>query len=235
MTTNEETQIEIDLLRYEATSLLAAVRLYITKGDPWLETHAAEELGRRRQDLISWASGRRKELTQDDILAEWDAIRQEHSGIFDQGILRVSRYSAVILLYTALEHGLQILSEFARTSQNMPVSAHDLRGDPFERCKVFFSKMCQIELTTFPQWNAVSDLEKVRHAIVHAGGRLDYISGATIRNRINQLAGQQGSGIHIGRSWGDVVEVDQSFIASISAATEGFLEDLVNEVGRRYL
>jgi hypothetical protein len=82
-------------------------------------------------------------------------------------------YSFVVLIFLEIENRLKITCDVIKQVRELPLRSKDLRGDTLEQCMLFLDKFVSIGREQVVNWQAISDLAKVRNCIVHTNGRVE--------------------------------------------------------------
>lgn len=78
----------------------------------------------------------------------------------------------IAYLHGIVEHGLSIVCNTLNKKKKLPLLINDIAGSPIERAKTYLTKLAGIKVGRDPGWSALTDLAKLRHVILHAGGEV---------------------------------------------------------------
>lgn len=93
--------------------------------------------------------------------------------IFREYFPNLQRRSALITLFSFLEHELNKLCLLFHSTESYRVSPRDLSGGGLERCRNYLTKVALLDLDRSPgPWMEVRQIQLLRNAFVHADGRL---------------------------------------------------------------
>lgn len=90
---------------------------------------------------------------------------------FKRWLPRLLGYSAVTMIYTVVETQLTATANRLREQKNYSLKVNEVRGDPVERAKRYFTKVAGIQVGSDKGWEVLQDLAEVRNIIVHRRGR----------------------------------------------------------------
>ena len=83
------------------------------------------------------------------------------------------RASVVVTVCAAVEGMLMDLAVSAKETEQLPLSPKNLRGSALDQVKLFFTKVAGLRFPSqTPEWRELKALFELRHAIVHAWGRV---------------------------------------------------------------
>jgi len=109
--------------------------------------------------------------TQQQYYGEYSALKSNLEYSYDQGLVRVSRYSFVVLLHILVETQMRVFCSELQKEKKLPsISLSDFRGSPIEQSQLFLTKLVEISPQHLPEWQHLKTLQKVRDCIVHAYG-----------------------------------------------------------------
>ena len=152
------------------------------------QLHSAKEEDRAKKLKEVRSMGLRRE----DELVEWDLAMQKHDYTFNMLQPNYFRYSCIVLLYLVLENRLGEVCKAAHSSGVLPAPPKP-RGNIIESYKNYL----EAAGISNRQWEAMSNLSKIRNCIVHASGKvLGRPNEADIRELANSVIGIEISGTH---------------------------------------
>jgi hypothetical protein len=190
---------ELDLLRTTVEELLARE-----------EAADIDRLATEAQTLPDGASG--------DFWAE------NHPYWWDHIIAPQFRASFFITLMSALELHLGRLVRDAGVVVAAPISADELKGGFYPRCRKFLSRFCAIQSPPERHWQRILSLYSVRNALVHAGG---FVADKGELRKLTRFA-TQIDGLVISSQH---VELQAAFGAEAHRECRAFLDDVWGDVG----
>jgi hypothetical protein len=89
---------------------------------------------------------------------------------FKHWLPRLAGYSAITLIHTVVETQLTATANHLRELYNHSLKVNDLRGDPVERAKMYFTKVAGIQVSSDEGWQVLRDVAQLRNIIVHRRG-----------------------------------------------------------------
>lgn len=78
----------------------------------------------------------------------------------------------IAYLHGVVEHGLSTVCNRLNEKKKLPLRVNDINGSPIERAKTYLTKLAGIRFGDDSSWMAMTDLAKLRHVILHAGGEI---------------------------------------------------------------
>lgn len=155
--------------------------------------------------------------------ASGDFWAENHPYWWDHIIAPQFRASFFIALMSALELHLGRLVRDAGVIVDAPITADELKGGFYSRCRKFLNRFCAIQSPDEQSWQRMLSLYAVRNALVHAGG---FVAD---KGELQQLEafGRQIDGLVISSQH---VELQASFCAQAHRACRAFLDDVWGEV-----
>lgn len=154
--------LEIDLRPVDTKHAISASRKYL-------------EIMEQHMPLIQQAELSALEGTRE--LADDGEGRSIHSSIityaenlFEEDIIPTMRYSCIVFLHTVFETRLHDLCDTLRLEKSIPISLSDLRGSAIDQAKDYLSKLADIPVATYPEWDPLRSFQKIRDCIVHHYG-----------------------------------------------------------------
>ena len=154
---------DVDWLGLDVKWQLQRVRAYFETVDSWVQGLANE----RAKKIADIPGG----LSDEDYFAEVQLIDTELEYQVDS-VTRTFRYSAAVMLFTAVEIGLRRLSKTVIKSVSVPFKPKEIVGSELERYKLFFVRQCGVDFGNIP-WESIRTLQTVRDCIVHCAGYID--------------------------------------------------------------
>lgn len=221
---NQRAEYEWELLTIRVQGLLDHVRDFVETTEGLLQKYSSDELNTAQVQLVERLRTTDRDLTEEDETVEWHLLYQEHEWRFDSGITRSLRYASVMLLYTVVEDILRTIV----CEDGGQFSEKETHAKGIERYRLFLARVRSIALGSLDGWTTITNLQKVRNCIAHAGGEIE-----PCRNRaqLRALAEHPGSGIQIGRYWADVIDVQPEFLTEAVAAVARFFDGLLKPLG----
>ncbi len=136
------------------------------------------------------------------------------------------RYSIVVAIYSMLETTLSSLCHYLHRSKKLLLKLDELKGDGIERSKLYLQKICLIH---FPEdsheWKEIQKFNSIRNCIVHTEGNVEEVKNPQkLKNIIKNTRG-----ISLDRSIERFIRIKSSYILSIIACIEKFIEDIHEE------
>ncbi len=103
------------------------------------------------------------------------------------------------------------------------IDINDLRGDFLKRAKKYYKNALKFELCNSEKdWQSITILTEVRHAIAHANGRMEVLNDKSKR-KIKEFE-KQDKGISF---YYDYLLIDSIFAKESFSAVSSILEDLI--------
>ncbi|EKO6398811.1 hypothetical protein RVX07_000635 [Escherichia coli] len=86
--------------------------------------------------------------------------------------------SALVSLYSCLEHNLNDYCNICQRIVNTNISVTDFNGDGIHKAKRYLTKLMDINFGLSQEWRFMTEFNKVRNCIVHANGDIKKMSTA---------------------------------------------------------
>ncbi|QLV00765.1 hypothetical protein HV284_06565 [Escherichia marmotae] len=86
--------------------------------------------------------------------------------------------SALVSLYSCLEHNLNDYCNICQRIVNTNISVTDFNGDGIHKVKRYLTKLMDINFGLSQEWQFMTEFNKVRNCIVHANGDIKKMSTA---------------------------------------------------------
>jgi len=106
------------------------------------------------------------------VLAERDAELEVLDRKFAVTYPRLCRYSFLTMLFMHVEANLKAVCDEIAKRKKLRYHVSEFRGAVLERAKTFLIKEASLPPLPSATWEALSNLQKLRDCIVHAGGRV---------------------------------------------------------------
>ncbi|EEQ5720570.1 hypothetical protein GNY64_003424 [Escherichia coli] len=84
--------------------------------------------------------------------------------------------SALVSLYSCLEHNLNDYCNICQRIVNTNISVTDFNGDGIHKAKRYLTKLMDINFGLSQEWQFMTEFNKVRNCIVHANGDIKKMS-----------------------------------------------------------
>lgn len=95
--------------------------------------------------------------------------------------------SALVSLYSCLEHNLNDYCNICQRIVNTNISVTDFNGDGIHKAKRYLTKLMDINFGLSQEWQFMTEFNKVRNCIVHANGDIKKMSTAVaLKNFIDK-------------------------------------------------
>ncbi|EPQ5810614.1 hypothetical protein MBU97_005420, partial [Klebsiella pneumoniae] len=78
--------------------------------------------------------------------------------------------SALVSLYSCLEHNLNDYCNICQRIVNTNISVTDFNGDGIHKAKRYLTKLMDINFGLSQEWQFMTEFNKIRNCIVHANG-----------------------------------------------------------------
>lgn len=155
----------------------------------------------------------------------------DEEGEFEEVVIpRLYYCPMLVILYSICEAAITEIAEIIQENQQYDVGINDMAGGFLKRAARYYDKVLHINLfTTNEDWNRLKDLQTIRHAIVHANGRIDYLEKDT-RNKIMELTARSPE-VEI---LVDYLTVTQEFLSESVSMMRNAIANLVTRVMERY-
>ncbi|EFN5877210.1 hypothetical protein [Escherichia coli] len=92
--------------------------------------------------------------------------------------------SALVSLYSCLEHNLNDYCNICQRIVNTNISVTDFNGDGIHKAKRYLTKLMDINFGLSQEWQFMTEFNKVRNCIVHANGDIKKMSTAVALKNI---------------------------------------------------
>jgi hypothetical protein len=110
-------------------------------------------------------------------------------------------------------------------TMNQSIAIEDLKGEFLERAKKYYKDVLKFKLyNNNNDWQYITHLTHIRHAIAHANGRVDRLKNDN-RNKIMSLK-KQNIGVSIEHN--NYIVLDSSFSWKTFSAVKSILENLIS-------
>jgi hypothetical protein len=110
------------------------------------------------------------EETYDEHLREHRELRD----LYDLDLRPSLRYSLLMLLHIVFETHLRIFCNDIKSQRGLPnIAMKDLRGSAIDQGLIFLTKLANLKVQDFPEWEHLRTLQKMRNCIVHCFGHVD--------------------------------------------------------------
>ena len=137
-------------------------------------------------------------------------------------IPRLIRHSFLVSLYAVYEAAVIEIAEFIRVRQSQPITLDDLKGRFPRNARKYYKDVLGFKLVRDNvSWQKVCLLARLRHAIVHANGRLDRLRSDDDRKQIKQTGGIVVDGPKL-------MIIGSDLLDDVFVAVKGDLDDLVS-------
>ena len=154
-----------------------------------------------------------------DDYAEWDIARQELEFEIDFSLPHILRGPFLVTLFSVYESAVSEIAGLIQKKQGREIGMEDLRGDFFDRAKIFYKHVLGFKLSTSNErWRRLMVLSSPRNAIVHTNGRIDLINSKTRK----KILGLEGVSDEIG-----FIVVSGDFLRETFKIVKDDLEDLM--------
>jgi len=154
------TRIHLEMIVFHTFGWLFAVREFLEEVEK-----ALPEAERREREALA-----RLARQQDWDESDYGAARSEVDAKFEHWIPRVASYSLLTMLQMVIETQLAATAKHLRELHRFPLKPNELRGDPVERSKVYFTKVASLPIGSDPGWQVLQDIGSLRDVIVHRRG-----------------------------------------------------------------
>jgi hypothetical protein len=111
------------------------------------------------------------------------AIVQEHQGIettpdeleeiFESYFPNLHRRSALIIIFSFLEHQLDQLCELFATTRKLDIVVTDLKDKGINRSRRYLKKVIRLSIDNSSVWQELKQIQKLRNVAVHNDAKLD--------------------------------------------------------------
>jgi hypothetical protein len=105
--------------------------------------------------------------------------------LFDEDLVPTMRYSFLVLLHIAFETRLRLFCSTIHKERMLRVTLGDLKGGAIERARTYLTKLAQLPVADFAEWQQLRTLQKLRDCIVH---RYGYVADSRDASEIRNLA-----------------------------------------------
>jgi hypothetical protein len=150
----------------------------------YLELIEAQMEEVHRCERIALDAERPETGNEEELQAFWheqDALEQ----LFEEDLIPTMRYSFIVLIHMVFETRLRKFCASIHHERPVPVELRDLRGSPIDRAQIYLTKLAQLPITDFPEWQQLRMLQKIRDCIVHAYG---YVVESRDEKEIREMA-----------------------------------------------
>ena len=196
---------------------LESVRTYLEE----MEAAIPQALGRAAQRIYEAAKD--QNWREDILQLETNTIEWR----FDTDHPKLLRYAAVVLLNTVIETQLFRLADHLREKNELSLKVTDFKGGPFDQAKLYFNKVVNFKISNDPAWGNLQDLAKLRHIIVHRGGRQGVDSNQ--QETVKKLSQKYKGEISLNGSANNPdseIEISSAFCRKFLDRTEQFFDRL---------
>ncbi|MDR5836614.1 hypothetical protein [Caballeronia sp. LZ034LL] len=142
--------------------------------------------------------------------------------LFERDFPSIQRRSALITLYSFLEHELDKLCELLQRTEDHALSLKEIHGTGIDRSAIFLKKVAGLAIPRNNRhWAEIRNIQKTRNAFVHANGRIEQESRLLPYVKASQHLAMYGSEITIQNGYLDhVLDVFKKHFLDVHAALQ---------------
>ena len=150
---------------FDTLYALSSFRTYCDESERLIQMAATDA---ERVDGPKW-----NPLTEADE-GEYIEERRIARHVHDEILTPIFRYSCVTMLYAVVERELRRLCSTLKIEHSSAKLGYkDLKGGILEQITKWCQAYFELDLTLFPEFSQIRDLQKVRDCIVHCRGEVD--------------------------------------------------------------
>ncbi|RLV59402.1 hypothetical protein D5018_12275 [Parashewanella curva] len=177
-----------------------------------------EETQVKYRDLLVKLDKNQQKLTlHDDSDEHYNYCYQDELIDLEFNFYRVNRISSILNMYAFLEHTLNRICHQKQLKYSLPISVYDLSGSGIERAKLYLNKFNLVNFASNicqSAWCNLTNLNKLRNALVHGEGDLDY----TKKLKKEQIINIKGLDLH-----GSTILISNEYVIDALDNIEKFL------------
>ena len=155
-------KLNFDLRPVDTRHTLSAIRKYLQIMEEQMPTIESKELSDLEAERPT--SGCEEEYS------IFSSIVSHTENLFEEDIIPTMRYSFVVFLHTVFETRLRSLCDDVKQEKGIPISVSELRGSAIDQARDYLSKLADIQVGSYGEWNSLRDFQKIRDCIVHSYG-----------------------------------------------------------------
>jgi hypothetical protein len=169
--------VPLNWYKYDAQFSIELLREYISGVERHI-VEAIEVFHREKETHVFEESAEEGYARIVEMHRDLDDETWDLEGIFEGYFPDLQRRSALITLYSFLEHELEELCGLFIRDENLKVSLNDMRGTGIERALLFLEKIVGLQIDKgTATWQEVKNIQKVRNLVVHNDAKLKDRSG----------------------------------------------------------
>lgn len=168
-----------------------------------------------------------EELSSEEDRAEFlEYMSHEHAQLHER-FPNLTRRALFLTIYAEIESYLIEVCDRARKLRGLRLPLRELRRKGIGGARVYLTKVAGAELASSGrEWQALTDYNKVRNLLAHAGGRLSK------EGREGHLGEYIREHPHLRLDWDVALVIEQGFCEEVIDTSLGFLKHLPRELLR---
>ena len=124
-------------------------------------------------------------IDDDDDLAHYDLLHQEHELQVDFVLPRLLRCPFLITLFSTYESVVTQIAEIMQERRGQKISLGDLKGDFLSKARLYYRHILQLELSVDnTRWQRIKLLADLRNSFAHANGLIKASKKKRIQNAL---------------------------------------------------